>query len=416
MKQMNRSFVRQPDCCSYQWLRPLVTTPLYFLPILLLMGCFPFMFERPAQVHQVALGDLNGNGHLDAYLNIGSGGGEPYVRPDYLLFNDGHGRFDRSREFEGIWPGLGVMMADFSGNGLADILLEFGGSGIVYYTNQGDAGFRQDALAPSAPVGVMRLHPVAGDLNGDGHLDLFAAGCCGREANSSVPPLDDHLLPYSQVWLNQGDGRLVITDQFIGTAGSNAAALADLNGNGHLDAFLANGRTMDMDTNYRTETPNTVWFNDGEGLFEDSGQQLGQAESTAVALGDLNGNGFVDAVVGNRGADEVWFNDGQGVFSDSGQRLGSGHTRSVYLADLNGNGRLDLIVAGEAAVQVWFSDGTGRFTAGQQISHHRYEAIAVGDVTGDGHLDIFVAGVTAYQVWRGEGNGRFTADPRHNFR
>jgi hypothetical protein len=413
---MNPSLVWRSGRSSYHRLCSLVTTLLYFLPMPFLTGCFPSMFERPAQVHEVALGDLNGNGHLDAYLNIGSGGGEPYVRPDYLLFNDGNGRFDSSREFEGTWPGLGVMTADFSGNGLADILLEFGGSGIVYYINQGDDGFRQDALAPSAPVGVMRLQPVAGDLNGDGHLDVFAAGCCGREANMSVPALDDHLLPYSQVWLNQGDGRLVTTDQVIGTAGSNAAALADLNGNGHLDAFLANGRTMDMNANYRTNTPNTVWFNDGEGLFEDSGQQLGQAESTAVALGDLNGNGFVDAVVGNRGADEVWFNDGQGYFSDSGQRLGSSHTRAVYLADLNGNGRLDLIVAGEAVVQVWFNDGMGQFTAGQQISHHRYEAIAVGDVTGDGHLDIFVAGVTAYQVWRGEGNGRFTADPRLNFR
>jgi hypothetical protein len=251
-----------------------------------LMGCFPFTFVRPVQVHDVALGNLNGNGHLDAYLNIG-GGEEPYIRPDYLLFNDGNGRFDSSREFEGTLLGLGVMTADFSGNGLADILLEFDGSGFVYYTNQGDGGFRQNGLGVSGPVGVMRLHPVAGDLNGNGYLDVFAAGCCGREANSSVPALDDHLLPYSQAWLNQGDGRLVTTDQVIGTAGSNAAALADLNGNGYLDAFLANGRTMDMNANYRTSTPNTVWFNDGEGLFKDSGQQLGSAESTVVALGDL---------------------------------------------------------------------------------------------------------------------------------
>jgi hypothetical protein len=415
MKQTITSLVRQPDRSSYHWLRSLVTILLYSLPMPFLMGCFPFTFVRPVQVHDVALGDLNGNGHLDAYLNIG-GGEEPYIRPDYLLFNDGTGNFNHGQEFEATWPGLSVTLTDFSGNGLADILLEFGGGGIVYYTNQGDGGFWQNDLAPSAPVGVMRLQPVAGDLNGDGHLDVFAAGCCGREANMSSPPLDDHLLPYSQVWLNQGDGLLVTTGQFIGTAGSNAAALADLNGNGHPDAFLANGRTMDMNANYRTNTPNTVWFNDGEGLFEDSGQQLGQAESTAVALGDLNGNGFIDAVVGNRAADEVWFNDGLGYFSDSGQRLGSGRTRSVYLADLNGNGRLDLIVAGEAEVQVWLNDGSGHFQSGQRIGHHRYEAIAVGDVTGDGHLDIFVGGVESYQVWRGQGNGRFTAGPKANYR
>jgi hypothetical protein len=78
MKQMNLSFVRRPDRSSYAWLRSLVIILLYSLPMPFLTGCFPFMFERPAQVHQVALGDLNGNGHLDAYLNIDSGGGEPY--------------------------------------------------------------------------------------------------------------------------------------------------------------------------------------------------------------------------------------------------------------------------------------------------------------------------------------------------
>ena len=52
------------------------------LPLILLTGCFPFMFERPPRVHEIGLADLTGNGHLDAYLNIGSGGGEPYVRPD----------------------------------------------------------------------------------------------------------------------------------------------------------------------------------------------------------------------------------------------------------------------------------------------------------------------------------------------
>jgi hypothetical protein len=414
MKQMNLSFVRRPDRSLNHWPRSLVTILLYFLPMPFLTGCFPSMFERPARVHEVALGDLNGNGHLDAYLNIGSGGGEPYVRLNYLLFNDGTGHFDDGEEDPQGWPDHAVTLADLNGSGLADVLLTIDAGGLIQAINLGHT-FYSSGLSPAGPKGVGRLRPTVADLNGNGHPDIFAAGCCGRE-RALRPSGDEHLLPYSQVWLNNGQGRFVGTGQLIGTAGSNAAALADLNGNGYLDAFLANGRTLNMDGTYQTDTPNTVWFNDGEGLFEDSGQQLGQAESTAVALGDLNGNGFVDAVVGNRGADEVWFNDGQGYFSDSGQRLGSSHTRAVYLADLNGNGRLDLIVAGEAVVQVWFNDGMGQFTAGQQISHHRYEAIAVGDVTGDGHLDIFVAGVTAYQVWRGEGNGRFTADPRLNFR
>ena len=65
--------------------------------------------------------------------------------------------------------------------------------------------------------------------------------------------------------------------------------LGDLDGDGDLDAFVAN---MGV---------NKVWLNDGAGTFSDSGQSLGSSESTstAIALGDLNGDGRMDAFVGN---------------------------------------------------------------------------------------------------------------------
>jgi hypothetical protein len=226
---------------------------------------------------------------------------------------------------------MGVTLGDLTGNGLADVHLGISGGGIVYYANDGQT-FRPRAssnqvgyLTGPGPKGVMWLRPTVGDLNGNGHLDVFAAGCCGREsslrpgwrdeapgdlydpasfqpANGLEPTETGHLLPYTLVWLNQGNGRLVSNGQIIGQMGSNAVAPADLNGNGALDAFLANGRTLDAAGNYHTNTSNTVWFNHGTGQFNDSGQRLGGVESTAVAVGDLNGNGFVDAVVGNRTA------------------------------------------------------------------------------------------------------------------
>jgi hypothetical protein len=64
--------------------------------------------------------------------------------------------------------------------------------------------------------------------------------------------------------------------------------------------------------------PNTIWFNDGTGQFVDSGQRLGRSGTSAIALGDLDGDGDLDAFIGNGGfwsnsnADEVWFNDGLG--------------------------------------------------------------------------------------------------------
>lgn len=366
----------------------------------------------PAITQQVVLADLNGDGHLDAYVAIGHGSA-PY--PDRILFNDGTGRLSANTQPLSSWISFSVAAADLTGNGVADVLLDITGGGLVLFINQGHTLRQYSSTSPvgyltePGPKGVMRFRPVLGDLNGDGLLDIFAAGCCGRAADLR-PSGGDHLLSYSLVWLNNGNGSFSPSRQVIGQMGSHEAALADLNGDGHLDVFLANGRTLDASGETRADTPNTVWFNDGTGQFQDSGQRLGEAESLAVALGDLNGDGFPDAVVGNHGPDEVWFNDGQGNFSDSGQRLGDGFTRSVFLADLNGDGHLDLFVSGQTAGAIWFNDGAGGFQpARQRIRYGSGEAVTLGDLNGDGHIGILVAGVNRYQIWHNDGNGRFTA-------
>ena len=363
----------------------------------------PFIFRGEIPIaQQVALADLNGNGYLDAYIAIGT---HPY--PDYILYNDGTGRFVDYLELD-TWPSHSVTLGDLTGNGIADVVLDITAGGLVRYTNKGHTLGQPISMSNPGPIGVMSFRPVFGDLTGNGYLDIFAAGCCGRDANMSVPPLSDHLLSYSQVWINNDGRSFSRSYQKIGQLGSNAAAMADLNGSGHLDVFLANGRTLGADGNYHTNTPNTVWFNDGQGEFLDSGQQLGQEESITVALGDLNGNGYPDAVVGNRGSDEVWFNDGQGNFSDSEQHLGDGLTKFVYLADLNGNGHLDLFTSGETKGLIWFNDGSGQFTASeQQILYDWPDAVTIGDLDGNGSMDILVAGVGHYQVWHNDGSGNF---------
>jgi hypothetical protein len=378
-------------------------------------------FDPSPSVNQVALADLNGDGHLDAFLAVGHGSA-PY--PAYALSNDGTGRFADGALPLDRWTGFSVALGDLNGDHRPEALLDISGGGVVLYRNRGDGTFRRDIDLPDAgpgPIAVMRFRPALGDLNGDGRQDVLAAGCCGRGLGETPDsPLTEPLFPYSQVWLNAGGGQLA-TAQRLGQVGSNAVALDDLNGDGSLDAFLANGRTIvapgEWPWKFHPDTPNTVWLNDGQGNFRDSGQQLGRVESLAVALGDLNGDGSPDAVVGNRGSDEVWFNDGRGNFSDSGQRLENEPTYYVYLADLNSDGSLDVFVSGDTVGRVWFNDGAGHFTpARQRIRYGHDETVALGDVTGDGLVDVFVAGVASYQVWRGEGNGRFTADVRADYR
>ena len=99
--------------------------------------------------------------------------------------------------------------------------------------------------------------------------------------------------------------------------------------------------------------------NTGDGLrFVDSGQTLGDGMSFSVALGDLDGDGDLDAWVANvGGSDTVWLNDGTGTFTDSELKLGTGASVSVALGDLDGDGDIDAWVAnlGEPNT-VWIND------------------------------------------------------------
>ena len=101
------------------------------------------------------------------------------------------------------------------------------------------------------------------------------------------------------------------------------------------------------------------------GILTDSGQALGNEISVAVTLGDLDGDGDLDAFVANvyNAPNRVLLNDGLGNFSDSGQSLGNGSSYDVSLADIDGDGDLDAFVANRstASDRVWLNDGTGTF-------------------------------------------------------
>ena len=83
----------------------------------------------------------------------------------------------------------------------------------------------------------------------------------------------------------------------------------------------------------------------GQVMFEftDSMQTLGNNNSLAVALGDLDGDGDLDAMVANYNQpNTVWTNDGTGTFTNSGQTLGISGSNSIALGDLDGDGDLDI--------------------------------------------------------------------------
>jgi hypothetical protein len=151
----------------------------------------------------------------------------------------------------------------------------------------------------------------------------------------------------------------------------------------------------------------------------DTGQPLGQGILAAVEMGDVNGDGFIDAVLsGWRNADadpcpnRVLLNDGKGRFAETGQIFDEGlrHSHGLALGDFDRDGDPDFVLVTQQApfARLYLNDGKGRFTAGRTLGTNAAEKVAVVDLNGDGRLDIFLACIGPDEVWLNDGQGNFS--------
>lgn len=172
-------------------------------------------------------------------------------------------------------------------------------------------------------------------------------------------------------------------------------ALGDLDRDGDLDLVLANGRHMNE--------VDWVYSNDGNGSFYAkrplrSNVGANADPSYAVALGDLDSDGDLDAVVANDmfAWSYVYHNDGQGnllsVVGLGGPRPPLAH-RAVALGDFDGDGDLDVVLVGRQQDYVYFNEGAGRRWTEQALGPDGAAGLAVvaADLDGDRDLDIVVA-------------------------
>jgi|GEM_PF-2292209 len=138
-------------------------------------------------------------------------------------------------------------------------------------------------------------------------------------------------------------------------------------------------------------------------------------EATAVAAGDLDGDGDEDAFVVDRDANElvVALADGAGGLA-IGQRMPCcSLPRDVVVLDANGDGLLDVAVLCIVGfeVQVFFGDGAGAFVAGTPFgAGSSLTLLRAGDVDGDGIDDVLVLDVSndEVRVHLGSRTGAFT--------
>jgi VCBS repeat protein len=209
--------------------------------------------------------------------------------------------------------------------------------------------------------------------------------------------------------------------------------LVDVDDDGDLDLFVAEG------TDSPAPRPNRLLINDGHGFFTDeSALRLppGQANSTKVDFGDLDGDGDLDALVANLGPEQLLINDGTGVFADRSvaqlpppPTLFQDITANVHLADVDGDGDLDALLSNENPFdpsptnggqnRLWINDGTGRFTdetaARLPARTDQTGAMLSGDIDGDGDLDVVVLNRGQDFVLVNDGHGFFTDETAGRF-
>jgi hypothetical protein len=323
----------------------------------------------------VAVGDLNGDGHLDAVVANEDSPGMIAV-----LLGNGDGTLQAPVTYAaGSWPGF-VVLADFNKDGRLDVAVANRAIGtpgqVLIFLGNGDG-----TLQPPVTYGPFSdaFSLAVGDFNRDGALDIAIADVAS-----------------GSLLLGNGDGTFRVGGS-IGASNVVGFAVADFNRDHNLDLAAA----------YNSGNTVQILLGNGRGGFKLQSSYTVATPPIALLARDFNGDGIPDIAVSDEAVNNLDSNvtvflSSAGGFVATEYPFGD-EPRSIMAADFNHDGRVDLVTANEfsGTVDLFPNLGKGVFRSPLVLSVGAPTAVdvAVGDLNGDGKPDIVVTdGINAVRV------------------
>lgn len=348
--------------------------------------------------HYVLLVDLDADGDLDAVFANGGGYYTPgNAAPLAAYLNDSQGQFIEvgASAFGGFAGRIRQITAgDIDGDGDIDLFAPdaYGMQPDAMFVNDGQSPPKfthegQTRMGTSSRSGGARF----GDLDNDGDIDLIVTDWGSAPPNSAGT---------AHVYLNNGTGffqekpdAVPQNSQAIGT-GPIDADLFDADGDFDLDLVLASRKGESL-----------FFRNDGTGTFVDANGDFPDQPGPYVYgpdVCDVDADGDLDVWLDNGASnllEQLFINDGKGVFKDETATRITGNPgaddNEVQCADIDGDGDFDVMIASLSNDErVLVNDGTGHFTLADGAFPTVGDStlgLDLGDVNGDGILDAITA-------------------------